>query len=532
MLLGICALYVIPVLLLQLSGVVLKTGRELRQLRQAGQQQRGWFLHVLSRHVSIVTPRGWALLLTGLAFLLASLAYRWASLGTLAMLAFLMFYGVVGLSAFVSAFLARGFSRGMMRRGGEISRGMSPALALAGEAAEERFTLTRVPVPPGYCLLIEDELPAKLQTHTRHAVGAGAAQTRVTVSGRLRRTPRGLHHLGPARIWYQDILGLTRISVASSAMAKLKVVPRFCELVIVRPPRSAMQSPDVVSRPHRFPTEDYFRFKEYTPGDDTRRINWKLSIRTGRLQIRVPETREVTTNTVILVLDSYIMPVQLPHAVGVEHVLDRLVETWLSLADVLVEQGEKVTLVAVADSGGGALRAERMPANNNPRPRWQDLGARVRWQSDVDLPQMLGEVGSAVHGVAVSARFAAPPPQPFPGQQLSWIYLPPDQALGPPDPAFWRYMVGQGRGAGTRLMSALVRLPFPAGSDDNAVTAQLRTVLREKRQYEARRALRGMAWSGGQQVLGALVARGDVVYRLEPGIRRHRIVGVSAGARV
>jgi hypothetical protein len=126
------------------------------------------------------------------------------------------------------------------------------------------------------------------------------------VGGRLRVTPRGLYQLGPAEVYYQDMLGLTRISLASLATAELKVLPRFRPLEIREPPRSRLQSPDVITRPHRFATEDHFRFREYAAGDDTRRIHWKLSVRSGHLTIRQPETREISTKNVLLVLDTFL----------------------------------------------------------------------------------------------------------------------------------------------------------------------------------------------------------------------------------
>lgn len=525
----ISVVYIFPVFVLQLVGVFIKTSRELRDLRKRGERTSKWFLEVLARHVSIITPRGWAVMWTGVAFLVLALSVKWASLGTLSVLAFLLFYGVVGVSSLLSAFFARSFEMSLGRRGGEISRMMSPALVRAGEAAEERFTLARVPVPIGYCLLIDDDLHPKLSTKSRHVLGAGVKHTQITVSGKLRRTPRGLYRVGPAKIWYQDLLGLTKISVASVAMAELKVVPRFCELLVVSPPRSTQKSPDIVTRPHRFPTDDYFRFKEYTPGDDTRRINWKLSVRTGRLQIRIPETREVSVDTVILALDTFMDASRLPDAVGVEEVLDRLVETWISLAAELKADGEKVTLVAVADDGRGGLQIEQMDANRTPTPKWQDLGARVRWQSQIDLPDLLEDVGPDVHGVAMSARFQAPPPEPFPGQRLSWIYYPPDEALGPNEPPLWQHLVGPGPGAGKRLAAAFFKLPYPAGSDENAFFAQIRGVFRERKLYSARQRLRALARGRGRSILSNLVARGDVVYRLEPGPHRHRIIGMSAG---
>jgi hypothetical protein len=315
------------------------------------------------------------------------------------------------------------------------------------------------------------------------------------------------------------------------ATAELKVMPRFRALEIVEPPRSRLEAPDVLTRPHRFATEDHFRFKEYAPGDDTRRIHWRLSIRSGRLQVRRPETRETTTRRVVLVLDDYLPPGRmLDDAVGMADVLDHLVETWISLAKELVERGDQVTLVAAVDDGDGRLRVEREGGGGPDRRRWQDLGARACWQGALDLPEVLAHVADDVHAVAVSSRFRAPPPQMRAGQDLTWVYLPPLQALGKRQTPFWLEVVGPGPAALARLFALIVRLPGPAGADENSLTRQVRDVWEAWRVHRARRRLRWAAWREGERAMGELLARGETVYRLEPGPQHHKLVGLQAKA--
>lgn len=517
-------LVIAPAFLAQALGVVLKTRREWRMLRERGRLTLESGLAALHRHVRIITPRGWALLVTGLWFVVCALGLQWASLSVVATFALLLFYAVLGASALLSTFLAGSFQAALGRRS-SVVRGMSPAVVLAGEAAEERFALTRVPVPPGYHLLIEDELPARLQTVSRYAVGAGA-RTEAVMAGRLRATPRGLYQLGPAEVYYQDVLGLTRVALASVATAELKVLPRFRDLEIRDPPRSRVEAPDAVARPHRFPTEDHFRFREYVAGDDTRRIAWKLSMRTGRLQLRQPENRETTNRTVLLALDAWLPRGQgLADAVGIEEVLDRLVETWISLAKELVERGDRVTLVGAMRQPNGSVEVEVCPARRGGHMRWQDLGARAVWQGAFDVPALLDAAGDASHGVVVSSRFTAPPPQPFPGQSLTWVWLPPQDALGKRDPPLIDVLAG----GSAHALAWLVRQPFVAGADENGILAQARHIAFHWRRLDARARLRSMARANGDRTLQALLGRGDAVYRLEPGATCHRLVGLSAG---
>ncbi|MSQ01541.1 MAG: DUF58 domain-containing protein [Myxococcales bacterium] len=524
-LLVIAALLITPSFLMLMFGVIWKTRRELKLLRAAGRRDLRSTLATVHRHVSVVTSRGWAVFITGLFFIVFSLGAKWADLSMVAVLALMLFYGVLGLSTFLSGFIVSQFEA-QVRKRASVERQMSPAVILAGEVAEERFTLRRVPVPPLYFLLIEDPLPPRLGTTSRYAVGAGARKEELVVAGRLRRTPRGMYRLGPAHIYFQDALGFTRVSVASMATAELKILPRFRHLQILEPPRSKLERPDILTRPHRFPTEDHFRFRDYQSGDDTRRIHWKLSVKSGQIQLRTPETREISTKNVLLVLDSYLPAGRmLDDAVGVEEVLDKLVETWISLAKELVERGDRVTLVCAARSNEGELTVETQACEKGGHVRWQDLGARALWQGRWDIPGLLTEAGDQTHGVVVSSRFQSPPPGGFVGESLTWIYLPPERGLQGKEPSLLEALAG----SPTRAFLWFFRLPYPVGSDENGVFAQLKIFRAQAGLLAARKRLRAIATRDGARVYRQLLARGDTVYRLETGQGTHKLVGVTTG---
>ncbi|GDX82574.1 hypothetical protein LBMAG42_43850 [Deltaproteobacteria bacterium] len=526
-LLLISMVVIAPSFVMLIFGVAWKSRRELQLLRKSGRYNSTTAVATLARHVSVVTPRGWAMFFTGLFFIVLTLSLKWADLSMVAVLALTVFYGVLGVSTFLSAFIVSSFEAQIKKRS-SVERQMSPAVILAGEVAEERFTFRRVPVPPLYFLLIEDPLPPRLATTSRYAVGAGARREELTVAGRLRRSPRGMYRLGPAHIYYQDALGLTRVSVASLATAELKVLPRFRHLTIVEPPRSKLEKPDVLTRPHRFPTEDYFRFRDYHSGDDTRRIHWKLSVKSGQMQLRQPETKEISTKNVLLVLDSYLPSGRmLDDAVGVEEVLDKMVEAWISLAKELIERGDRVTLVAGARNQEGELVVEVLPCQKGGHVRWQDIGARVIWQGKFDIPELLKEAGVDSHGVIVSSRFQAPPPGGFDGQSLTWVYLPPEKALEGKDPSLLEAL------AGSAVNAALwfVRLPFPVGSDENGIVAQFRIFREQAGLLSARKRLREVARANGKRILAMIVSRGDTVYRLDAGQGTHTLVGLTSGTK-
>jgi hypothetical protein len=167
-----------------------------------------------------------------------------------------------------------------------------------------------------------------------------------------------------------------------------------------------------------------------------------------------------------------------------------------------------------------------LPAQKGGHERWQDLGARVVWQGGWEVGHLLAEAGTGQHAVVVSSRFQAPPPAPFAGETLTWVYLPPEQALGKRDPTVLEALSG----TPTRAFLWLFRLPFPAGAEENGFFAQLGLIRSQLGRLSARKRLRAVAMSEGRRVMAALAARGDTVYRLEPGAGSHRLVGMVAGA--
>lgn len=500
-----CAFLLVPITLVQLSGIAAKTRREVMLSREAGAPV-GW-VEASYRHARVLTGKGYFLMAVALGALVCALAVKWAQFGVMAVLGFTLVYVASTVGIVISAFWVRGFEDRTHARGGRIAREMSPAVVSRGDEVEERFHLERVPVPFGFHMVIDDKLHPRLETESRHVASSKVSSKAVTLSGPVRRTPRGVYAVGPAQIWYQDLLGLTRVAVAQAARTTLKVLPRFRPVAIGEPPRTKTKDEDVLSTLARMPTEDLFRFREYMPRDDTRRINWKLSMKLGALHIRVPESVPVSRRRVRLVVDSYLPPGLANAKEPLEDVLDDLVEAWVSLAKALVDRGEQVTLVCCTARPGQPVKVEELKCKRGSHLLWADLGAAVSWQSQYDLDVLARDPGDAARPargglptepVIVTTRFFRLPD--VPAGKTTWVVLPPGPAPAPEPPA----------GIGSWFL-----LPHPTGADENSFGAAIRRsrerLRRRRLALWASQAVTNGAAAAEQQIRG----RGETVYRLE-----------------
>lgn len=467
------ATIIVPLLLLQLVAISIKVSREMRIQRAEGRRGFGVFVDAVDRHVRILTGRGIGMAAVSLAMVAIALGAKWGQFGVLAVAGLGIMYIASTAATLVSAFAVRAFDDRVRRGRGAIDREMSPTVVDAGDAVEERFFLARVPVPPGFRLHIEEQLPHRLGGDTRFALDRNVSRAEVTVAAPLPRTPRGVYRLGPADVWYEDILGLTRVFVASRASASLRSLPRLRPIVFERKPRSSSKSEGPLSVLSRIATEEHFRTRQYVPGDDLRRVHWKQSINTGNLMVRVPEAIPYAPTRVRLVLDTFLPPgwrmaattggrrlkpgeravARAPEVM--DDVLDLLVEGWVGLAHMLLKRGEKVTLVAPVREGDDIVVRE-IECKRGEERKWRAIGADAAWQHAVDPDSLMTRIDPAnakASSIIVSAGLFAGNSRPAPGTSFviadgaSVVLDPPSDDLG--------------------ILRRFVISDYPVGADDN-----------------------------------------------------------------
>ncbi|HEX6947215.1 MAG TPA: DUF58 domain-containing protein [Acidimicrobiia bacterium] len=114
---------------------------------------------------------------------------------------------------------------------------------------------------------------------------------RATASYRVTCSPRGVYKIGPARGQSSDPLGLAELAIGDTAVDRLVVYPAVERLSGF--PQTRGRDPLVhASRPEHSQRggEDFYTLREYTRGDDLRRIHWPSVAKYDELMIRQLET--------------------------------------------------------------------------------------------------------------------------------------------------------------------------------------------------------------------------------------------------
>jgi len=189
---------------------------------------------------------------------------------------------------------------------------------------------------------VTDRLPPGLRLvdgtteEIRELAGGEAIQLRCTVEAR-----RGLYLLPAVRFEAEDLLGYTAWAEDLPCSAGLVVVPRFETLsgVMISPRRTLPQSGTARSRRGGAGIE-FFGTREYRPGDEIRRINWKAAARLDELV--VTEFEEERAADVAVVLD---VRDRAYRGQGAADLLDHAARAAASLCQTFLSHGHRVGLL-------------------------------------------------------------------------------------------------------------------------------------------------------------------------------------------
>lgn len=232
-----------------------------------------------------VTGVGWVLVLVGLTSLLGALLdspFR-SFLTLLAVVAFTPFFTALGISASASGIKAVDVDAepadAVIPEGGEVRvnvRVKSPILRVS------RVSQAVLAADPGINVALRDV----------RLLGDDRVELLFGVTGRL-----GKHNLGPLLLRLVVLGGVVVLEVALNVTAQIRVAPTSLAMITrLAPPgtRYAGTMPAGVSGAGT----EFLMVREYFPGDDTRRIDWKAYARTGRLAVKLFE-REAAQGVIL-----------------------------------------------------------------------------------------------------------------------------------------------------------------------------------------------------------------------------------------
>jgi uncharacterized protein (DUF58 family) len=151
--------------------------------------------------------------------------------------------------------------------------------------------------------ILEEQVPERLGAKVRVPITKLPAGTEVTHRYSLRAARRGVYQVGPLVAVAGDPLGLSQRETLVAEPFELLVHPRV-ELVSDRPLTRQFEDPPIrppVSKPWPSGLE-FYGMREYTPGDDLRRIVWRASARTGKVMVR--EAEQGITDQITIILDT------------------------------------------------------------------------------------------------------------------------------------------------------------------------------------------------------------------------------------
>ncbi|HHX40584.1 MAG TPA: DUF58 domain-containing protein [Armatimonadetes bacterium] len=179
-----------------------------------------------------------------------------------------------------------------------------PTPLTAGEAAPFTLTAENKSRLPKVFLRISAGIPPGIDAVPKHHLLAVLwPGQRASLEGVMTAPARGAYPLAPVEVVATDPLGLFRRRRALPGTGEVLVYPRICRIeyheYLGESAYGSTSPRHSVLPGHGL---DFHSLRDYHPGDDLRRVDWKTSARMGRMV--VIEFEPVTVGDVLVVLDS------------------------------------------------------------------------------------------------------------------------------------------------------------------------------------------------------------------------------------
>ncbi len=326
----------------------------------------------------MVLPVLW-LLLAGLALVLA-----WTTrAGAFAWVGYLMI-AIWAIGAVAARLGARGLS---------TSRDVSADRIPFGGKITAEVTVTNRGWLPVVWLAASEALPAGLpMTGLRGRIGPLGGRAQFSFRYALQGARRGWYEIGPTLLRTGDLFGLVRGERAAAPASHLIVFPR---IVAIEHAGLPSRRPAGEVRTRQRVLEDPTRVvgvRPYQYGDGLRRVHWRATAHTGRLQSKLFEISAQVETTVVVNLNR----ADYADAPGeAEDAAERAVVAAASIAHHIIERRERVALIALGrdpagEDTGGVIRVRGGRGRNHAAELLSALG-RLELGPAQDLASVLTE---------------------------------------------------------------------------------------------------------------------------------------------
>jgi hypothetical protein len=229
-------------------------------------------------------------------------------------------------------------------------------------------------IPPGLAvhfllrLSWQDRQPIRLETR----LNAGRNERRLD----FRVTRRGLYKSRQAGLVVSDLLGFSRFVLRVPLAEQVRVLPPARPAADINDlGREGGEEVEKLVKLKR--SEELLEVRKYFPGDDLRKINWKLFAHLDELFVRLGEETPPPESRFLVLLDSSPAPA-LPGELAADY-LDSLVEACAAFTNLLLLRGVQL---AFTRCGGAKLMTFGL---ENRHELLADL-AEVWWSSAEKLP--------------------------------------------------------------------------------------------------------------------------------------------------
>ncbi len=260
----------------------------------------------------------------------------------------------LALDALLLCALAYDFAAARACRAITAERQLPPRLYVG----EENTVVLRIhnPAPLATQATVVDDYPAEFRAEPEEfRLVLGARELREE-RYRLVAPSRGDFLFGDIYLRWSGPLGLCLLQKRIAAEERARVYPRFLDFsqfdIEAQRKLQLAAGPEKVRLP--LGGTEFESLREYVPGDDTRRIDWKATARRGKLIVRNYE--EERSKDIVILLDCGRM--MAPEAGGLSK-LDHAINASLMLCSAGVSKGDRVGVVVFSDRVKAFLPPQR-----------------------------------------------------------------------------------------------------------------------------------------------------------------------------